>query len=190
MIIKAEQKNTRQTARKVRLVAFAVKDMSLEEAIKHLAVMERRASLAVLKVVRQAIANAINNHGLTFEDLEIENIMVNEGPTYKRWRAVSRGRAHTILKRSCHIKVELRTKDDKKAEETAKKAKEAKKVEDAKKAEKKAAKKSADAQKSDVKTKKAQEAIKAEQSKDKKVKQPKASQNASKLVQNQKKGTK
>jgi large subunit ribosomal protein L22 len=189
MIIKAEQKNTRQTARKVRLVAFAVKDMSLEDAIRHLAVMDRRASLAVLKVIRQAVANAINNHGLSFDNLEIENIIVNEGPTYKRWRAVSRGRAHTILKRSCHIRVELKTKDNKKAEEAVKKAKEDKKVE-AKKAEKKSTQKAPAAKKADVKTKKAQEAIKAEQSMAKRVQAPKATQNANKLVQNQKKGTK
>jgi len=189
MIIKAEQKNTRQTARKVRLVAFAVKDMPLEDAIRHLAVMDRRASLAVLKVIRQAIANAINNHGLSFDNLEIENIIVNEGPTYKRWRAVSRGRAHTILKRSCHIRVELKTKDNKKAEEASKKAKEENKVE-AKKAAKKSSQKAPAAKKADAKTKKAQEAIKAEQSMAKRVQAPKATQNASKLVQNQKKGTK
>jgi large subunit ribosomal protein L22 len=111
MLIIAEQKNQRQTARKTRLVAEVVKKMSPEAALKQLAAMDRRASLAVLKVLRQAIANATNNHGLRFEDLVIADIIVNEGPTYKRWRAVSRGRAHTILKRTCHIRVELKTKE-------------------------------------------------------------------------------
>ena len=111
MIIKAEQKNQRQTARKTRLVSEAVKKMSIEQAIRQLAVMDRRASLPVLKVLRQAIANATNNHGLSLDQLVIADIVVNEGPTYKRWRAVSRGRAHTILKRTCHIKVELKTKE-------------------------------------------------------------------------------
>lgn len=112
MIIKAEQKNQRQTARKVRLVAEVIKEMDPETAIRQLASMDRRASLAVLKVLRQAIANATHNHGLRFEDLEIADVIINDGPTYKRWRAVSRGRAHTILKRTCHIKVELKTKDN------------------------------------------------------------------------------
>lgn len=111
MLIKAEQKNQRQTARKTRLVAEAVKKMPIEQALRQLAVMDRRASLAVLKVLRQAIANAMHNHGLAFADLEIADIRVDEGPTYKRWRAVSRGRAHTILKRTSHIKVELKTKE-------------------------------------------------------------------------------
>ena len=111
MIIVAKQKYTRQTARKVRLVAAEVKKLPLEEALRQLAAIERRSTLVVLKTLRQAIANAMNNHNLAFADLEIKNILVDEAPTYKRWRAVSRGRAHTILKRSCHVKVELQTKE-------------------------------------------------------------------------------
>ena len=110
MIITATQKNTRQTARKVRYVAEVVKKLSVEDAFKQLAVMERRSSLVVMKTLRQAVANAMNNHNLAFADLKIKNIVIDVAPTYKRWRAVSRGRAHTILKRSCHVKVELETR--------------------------------------------------------------------------------
>jgi large subunit ribosomal protein L22 len=128
MIVKATQKYTRQTARKVRLVADVVKKMSIENALKQLAVMERRASLVVIKTLRQAIANAMNNHQLTLDQLKIKNIVVNEAPTYKRWRAVSRGRAHTILKRSCHVSVELETKEtEAKAEKPVEKKEDKKK---------------------------------------------------------------
>lgn len=123
MIIIATQKYTRQTARKVRYVADVVKKMSIEDALKQLAVMERRASLVVLKTLRQAVANAMNNHQLSFDELKIKNIVVDVAPTLKRWRAVSRGRAHTILKRSCHIRVELETKElEKKDSEFSKKS--------------------------------------------------------------------
>lgn len=108
MKITATQKNVRQTSRKVRLVANEVKDLPLEKAMRQLAVMERKASLTILKVVKQAVANAMNNHRLSFEDLELASIHVTPGATYKRWRAVSRGRAHEIKKRTCHIKVELK----------------------------------------------------------------------------------
>ncbi len=107
MLISATQNNSRQPARKVRLVANAVKKMNLETAIKQLAVLEKKASLVVLKVVRQAIANAVHNHGYTFEQLNLKNIIISEGPRYRRFRAVSRGRAHAILKRACHVTVEL-----------------------------------------------------------------------------------
>ena len=133
MIITATQKNTRQTARKVRYVADVVKKMSIEDALKQLAVMERRASLVVLKTLRQAIANATNNHQLSLDELKIKNIVVDVAPTYKRWRAVSRGRAHTILKRSCHIKVELEKKEPVKKEPVKKEDKSIKKDQEEKK---------------------------------------------------------
>ncbi|MCC6711584.1 MAG: 50S ribosomal protein L22 [Candidatus Pacebacteria bacterium] len=116
MQIIAEQKNTRQSSRKVRLVANAVRKLSVKAAFEQLAVMERKASIVVAKVLRQAIANALHNHRLTADQIEIENILVNEGPTYKRFRAVSRGRAHTIFKRTSHVKVVLKTKEANKAD--------------------------------------------------------------------------
>ncbi|NCN45420.1 MAG: 50S ribosomal protein L22 [Candidatus Pacebacteria bacterium CG10_big_fil_rev_8_21_14_0_10_36_11] len=140
MQITAEQKNTRQSPRKVRLVANAVRKLSIQKAMDQLAVMERRASIAVAKVLRQALANAWHNHHLAAEELELKNILVGEGPTYKRFRAVSRGRAHTIFKRSSHIQVILETKQAPaaKAEVKTEAVKEEKKTE---KAAPKAAKK-------------------------------------------------
>lgn len=118
----ATQKITRQSPRKVRLVANQVKSLALPEMLKQLAVIERRSTLALLKTIKQAIANAQNNHQVAFEDLELKELMVNVGPTYKRFRAVSRGQAHKILKRSCHIRVVLRTKGSTQEENTTSKA--------------------------------------------------------------------
>ncbi|MCB9813058.1 MAG: 50S ribosomal protein L22 [Pseudomonadales bacterium] len=114
MIIKATQKNTRQTARKVRLIANSVKKLPLVDAVKQLAVIERRSTLVVLKVLKQAISNAVHNHGFKIEELTIKNITVAPGPQLKRFRAVSRGRAHNIVKRSCHITVEIEAGESKK----------------------------------------------------------------------------
>jgi len=111
MEIKAVQKTTRQTPLKVRLVANAVRKLPIPQAISQLAVMERRASLLVLKVLRQAIANAQHNHRLSIDQLKIKSILVNEGPRYKRFNAVSRGRGHAILKRTCHLTVILESLD-------------------------------------------------------------------------------
>ncbi len=125
MKIKAEQKNSRQSPRKVRLLANQVKDLSLEGAFTQLALMERKGSIVLLKVMRQAVANAVHNHQLSIDQLEIDKILVKTGPTYKRWQPVSRGRAHSILKRTCHVEVVLKTKDetDQQSEESAKKSK-------------------------------------------------------------------
>ncbi len=112
MLIKAVQKYTRQTPRKVRLVANAVRKMPLDKALRQLAVIEKKATLVVSKVVRQAMADAIHNHGYKVEDLTLDNILVTEGPRYRRFRAVSRGRAHGIIKRTSHVTVILKTKDE------------------------------------------------------------------------------
>jgi large subunit ribosomal protein L22 len=111
MQIIATQKNVRQSPRKVRLVANSVKSLPLEQALKQLAVIERKASLVVLKTIKQAIANAMNNHQLSFASLVLKSIEVAPGQTYKRFQAVSRGRAHSIQKKSSHVRVVLETKE-------------------------------------------------------------------------------
>ncbi|MBU0578575.1 50S ribosomal protein L22 [Patescibacteria group bacterium] len=113
MKITAIQKQIRQSPRKVRLVANQVKDLPLEQAMRQLAVIDRRASLAILKVIKQAIASAMNNHALQFEGLKLSSVEVTPGSIFKRWRAVSRGRAHSIMKRTSHIKVVLESLDKK-----------------------------------------------------------------------------
>mgnify|MGYP000893304096 CR=1 FL=1 len=182
MIIKAEQKNTRQPSRKVRLVVDVIKKMSVVDAINQLAVMNRKSSLLVLKVLRQAIANATNNFGLAISDLEIDKILVNDGPALKRWRAVSRGRAHTILKRTCHVRVDLRTKKEAKPVETVKKTETVKKA---------SAKTEIKAEVKKEVVKKSQEAIKLDRSKNQAMKlQGSGKGQANKLIQSQKKGSK
>jgi large subunit ribosomal protein L22 len=105
--IVAHQKFIRQTPRKLRLVADLVRKLSVDEATTQLLVARKRAAKALLKVLAQAKANATNNSNLDTNTLKISTIEIQEGPTYKRFQPVSRGRAHRILKRSSHIKIEL-----------------------------------------------------------------------------------
>lgn len=112
MLIKATQTYTRQSPRKVRLVANTIKNLSLEDAMTQLGTISRRATDVVAKVLRQAVANAVNNHGYQVSDLTIHEVLVNEGPRYKRFNAVSRGRAHNIIKRTSHVSVVLKTKEE------------------------------------------------------------------------------
>lgn len=111
MIIKATQKYTRQAPRKVRLVANTVRKLPLKAAFEQLSIMPRDASIVVMKVLRQAVANATHNHNIRFDELTIKSILVDEAPRLRRFRAVSRGRAHSIIKRSSHVSVELQTMD-------------------------------------------------------------------------------
>ena len=113
MQIVAQQKNVRQAPRKVRLVANQVKKMDLQMAVAQLGALERRSSVVLLKVIRQAVGNAQKNHQLDVEDLALSDIIVEDGAILRRMRPVSRGRGHGIDKRTCHIKVVLDTKEKK-----------------------------------------------------------------------------
>ena len=106
----ATQKQTRQSPRKVLLVASQVRKLPLEEAIRQLAVIRRRSTEVILKVLKQAIANAKNDHNVAFGELVLKDIVVMEGPRFKRFNAVSRGRAHGYVKRTSHVRVVLETK--------------------------------------------------------------------------------
>lgn len=108
-LITAEQKNSRQSPRKVRLAADAIRGMKLQQAIEQLSVIDTKGSEVILHVIRQAVANATNNLGLQAADLELDQIIVNQGQTYRRFRAVSRGRAHSIQKKTCHVRIVLKS---------------------------------------------------------------------------------
>lgn len=110
MQVTAEQKFIRMSPQKIRLVVASVKNLPPQEALTNLKFLPNKASDHVAKVINQALANAKENFKLNPSQMQISEILVNEGPTLKRWRAVSRGRAHSILKRSSHIRVILKSK--------------------------------------------------------------------------------
>lgn len=107
MLITAQATNIRTSPRKIRLVADLVRPMGLDQALLTLKNLRKRAAEPLLKVLRQAQANAVNNLNLSKDKLTIKTIEINVGPTYKRGRAVSKGRSHSIKKRTSHIKIIL-----------------------------------------------------------------------------------
>ena len=107
MEIVAVAKNVRISPQKARLVVDQIKKMGPQEAIKMLDFIPKGASSAIKKIIASAIANAKNNFGLSQDTLTFKEISVTKGIVFKRYRAVSRGRVHPILKRTSHIKVIL-----------------------------------------------------------------------------------
>lgn len=108
--MKATQKYIRTSPRKLRLVADAVRDLGADKALDYLKFMGKRAAEPLYKTLKAAVANAKGSKGLTADKLAIETIDIGEGPTYKRFRAVSRGMAHSIAKRTSHINITLKEK--------------------------------------------------------------------------------
>jgi large subunit ribosomal protein L22 len=103
MEVIAKAKYIRRTPRKARLIADAVRGMPVAEALAFLEFSSRHAALDVAKVIKSAAANAEHNFNLNREDLVVKALMVDEGPTMKRIRPVSRGMAHQYFHRTCHI---------------------------------------------------------------------------------------
>ena len=60
-------------------------------------------------MLRSAVANAESRPDLHWngDDLVVATAYADEGPTLKRHRARARGRVGRIMKRTCHITVEL-----------------------------------------------------------------------------------
>lgn len=103
----ANFKHIRISPQKVRGVVNLVRGKQVDNALAELRFCKKGAAKPVLKLVKSAIANAKQKGGIALENLFIKAITVNNGPIMKRWKARSRGMAHRILKRSCHISVEL-----------------------------------------------------------------------------------
>jgi large subunit ribosomal protein L22 len=113
MQVVAKSKYLRISPRKVRLVADNLRQLSPEAALTALLATNKKAAQPLAETLKQAIGNAVNNFNLNKQNLVIKEIQIGEGPVFKRWRAVSRGRAHPILKRTSHIRVVLEDKTEK-----------------------------------------------------------------------------
>lgn len=103
----ATLKLQRISARKARLVADLIRYQSTTDALSILKNSPKKAARLLLKVVQSAIANAVNTKGMDVERLFIARLLVNEGPTLKRFQPHAQGRAFPILKRTSHFVVTL-----------------------------------------------------------------------------------
>ena len=108
MEAKALARFIRMSPRKVRLVVDLVRGKPVEEAINLLHFTPKRSSQPVEKLLRSAVANAMNMEAaakLEPDDFYIKEIRVDEGPTMRRYNPGPMGRASIIRKRFCHISV-------------------------------------------------------------------------------------
>jgi len=107
--MKASATHIRIAPRKVRTVVDTVRGKSVSQALSILAFTRKKAALPVQKLLKSAVANAAENNGISDVDtLVIDRIMVDEGPTLKRYMPRARGRATPIRKRTSHIRIILR----------------------------------------------------------------------------------
>lgn len=105
--IRATLRFLKMGPRKVRLIADLMRGHKVTLLLERLALNKRGAAEPMLKLLKSAVANAKNNFKLDVGTLRVKSIMVDGGPTVKRWMPRAHGRATTIRQRTSHIQLVL-----------------------------------------------------------------------------------
>jgi large subunit ribosomal protein L22 len=112
MEVVAKAQTVRMSPRKVRLVADSIRNMTIADALATLHVLNKRPAVTLAKTLKSAVANATNNAKLDQANLIISRIEVTEGPFLKRFHPSTRGRIHPYKRRSSHILVAVKEKEN------------------------------------------------------------------------------
>jgi large subunit ribosomal protein L22 len=109
---RAVARNIPISPQKVRLVVDMLRGKDVVEALDSLGFVTKRSAKPIYKVVRSAMINAEENFGVSRNDLYIHKIFADGGRTRKWRRFGARGRFKPWLRRSSHITVILRAKEE------------------------------------------------------------------------------
>ena len=129
MDIVAQAKYVRVSPRKMLILAKSIRTMRPKTAVVQLTHLNKSGANDLKQVVASALDNA-KQKNISAETLAFKEIQILKAGAMKRFRAVSRGSAHTYKKRMSHVKVIL---TDAVSKEETKKTKESKNTEETKK---------------------------------------------------------
>ena len=108
----ATARHIRMSPYKIRRALALIRGKSVNEAAAILEYANIISAEPVKKVLLSAAANAEHNFGMDRGDLVVAEAFADQGPTLKRMQPVSKGRGHSILKRTSHITVILDVKSN------------------------------------------------------------------------------
>ena len=112
MEARATLKYARISPRKVKIVMDLIRNQDADKAMAILKFTPKSACEYLEKLLASAIANAENNHSMDVSRLYVAECFVCPGPTLKRIRPKDQGRAHRILKRTSHMTIVLKERED------------------------------------------------------------------------------
>ena len=107
MVSKSSVSFVRISPRKVRYVIDLIRAKFVSQAQAILNGSPRRAREIVQKLLDQAVNAAMRNSQIDAKDLVVSKILADGGPSMKRFRAATMGRANRIKKRTSHVQLEL-----------------------------------------------------------------------------------
>lgn len=102
---KAITKYVRISPRKARLAAGLIRGLSVDDASAQLIFSNLRAGLLLKKTLDSAVANAETQLDIRRENLKVQEVRVDAGPTLKRSKPKNKGGQHPIMKRTSHFTV-------------------------------------------------------------------------------------
>ncbi|HEY2031084.1 MAG TPA: 50S ribosomal protein L22 [Myxococcales bacterium] len=113
----AKLRYLRITPRKVRVVADLIRGKNVNAALAQLAYVEKRAAEPVAKLLRSAVANAeqaAKDQNLDVDLLTVKELMVDQGPSLRRFMPRAMGRAFKVLKKTSHVSLTISDESRKK----------------------------------------------------------------------------
>jgi large subunit ribosomal protein L22 len=109
-LVKASALNLRISPRKLRLLTDLVRGMYVDQAVTALSYAPQKGAEFVLKAIKSAAANAVNNFSLKPDNLYVKTITCDMGRVMKRYFPRARGSAFVIKRKMAHVNVELSEK--------------------------------------------------------------------------------
>lgn len=107
-LIVARASHVLSSPRKTNLILKAIVGRPALLAIKQLAVIQKRASEPIAKLIKQAIGNAVSTKQLSPDSLVIDSAYATKGRTIKRAHIGGRGRTKPYERISSHLTLNLR----------------------------------------------------------------------------------
>jgi large subunit ribosomal protein L22 len=108
-MITVKNNNVGTSARKVRQVVDLIRKKKVEEALKILRFCEKKeTAIVVTKLINSGLAIAADSKKYDLDNLIVDMVKVDEGPTLKRIMPRAQGRAYQIQKKSSYITLSLK----------------------------------------------------------------------------------
>jgi large subunit ribosomal protein L22 len=107
---RAVMRSIRMSDKKIKPLIRAIKGKNIELVISTLSVQRMKASPILLKLIRSAIST-IPKTQRDLKNLNIKNLYVDQGRSYKRIFTRSQGRVNYIHKKTSHITVIISLKN-------------------------------------------------------------------------------
>ena len=97
----------RVSPQKARTVINMIRGLNAYDALRALKFTPRKAARVVEKLIESALSNMESSGGWNIDEVKVQLVWADPGPTLRRYMPRAMGRATKILKRTSHIHVVL-----------------------------------------------------------------------------------